>query len=52
MGRWIHHNTISTMIVHLKLIEMAEFMGHTWATNDVILNWLRPQIHLKGCPRP
>ena len=47
MGRWIHHNTISTMIVHLKLIEMAEFMGHTWATYDVILHWLMPQTHMK-----
>ena len=46
-GRWIHHHASSTMIVHLKLIEMAEFTGHTWATYDVELHWLRPQTHMK-----
>ena len=52
MGRWIHHHASSTIFMKLKFRELAEFMGHTLATYDVILHWLRPQTHMKFVPTP
>jgi hypothetical protein len=47
MGRWIHHHASSTIFMKLKFRELAEFMGHTLATYDVMVLPFRPQTHMK-----
>jgi hypothetical protein len=34
MGRWVHHHAITTILVRPKFRELADFLGHSKATND------------------
>ncbi len=40
------------IFAHLDIRELANFLGCSWATNDVKVHWLRPQIHLEWFPYP
>jgi hypothetical protein len=43
MGRWIHHHTISTILVGKEFGELADFLDHSEAANYVKVDWLRAQ---------
>jgi hypothetical protein len=52
MGRWIHHHATSTILVGEEIRELAEFLDHSKAGNDVKVGWLRPQTHMEWFPPP
>jgi hypothetical protein len=52
MGRWVHHHAITTILVCPKFRELADFLGHSEATNDARLDWLRPKTHMEWFPHP
>ncbi len=52
MVRWIHHHATSTIFVCPKHHELANFLGHSMATNNVRVHWLRPQTHIEWFPHP
>ncbi len=52
MGRWIHHHATTTILVGPELRELAKFLGHSWAANDVKVHWLRPQTHMEWFSHP
>ena len=53
MGRWIHHDVTSTIILGPDFRELAEYVCHTsWTTNDVMVYCLMTQTHMKWFPHP
>jgi hypothetical protein len=52
MGRWIHHHYTTTILVGPKFGELADFLGPSEATNDVMVHWLKPQTHMEWFPYP
>jgi hypothetical protein len=52
MGRWVHHHATTTILVAAEFRELADFLGHSEATNDVKVQWLRPQTHMEWFPHP
>jgi hypothetical protein len=52
MGRLVHHHATTTILVAAEFRELADFMGHSEAINDVKVQWLRPQIHMEWFPHP
>jgi hypothetical protein len=53
MGRWIQYLGNTTIIlVGQDFRELSKFLGHSLATNDVMVNWLRPQTHMECFPHP
>jgi hypothetical protein len=49
MDRWIHQHATAIILVGPDFRKLAKFLGHSWATttNDVMVHWLRPQIHME-----
>jgi hypothetical protein len=47
MGRWVHHLATTTILVAAEFRELADFLGHCEATNDVKVKWLRPHTHME-----
>jgi hypothetical protein len=43
MGIWIHHHAVTTALVdpEPELGIQAIILGHRWALNDTIVQWLR-----------
>ncbi len=52
MGRWVHHHATTTILVAAECRELADFLGHSKATNDVKVQWLSPQTHMEWFPHP
>jgi len=52
MGRLVHHHATTTILVAAEFRELADFLGHSKATNDVKVQWLRPQTHMEWFPHP
>ncbi len=50
MRRWIHHYATSTILASEEIREFAKFLGHSLATNDVMVHWLKPQTHMEWFP--
>ncbi len=44
--RWVHHHATSTILVSPEFRELADFLGHSEATNDVMVQWLSPLAHM------
>ena len=52
---WAARSTIMPLPLHLPCVEIREFskfLGHSSATNDVMVHWLRPQSHMEWFPPP
>jgi hypothetical protein len=52
MGRLVHHHATTTILVAAEFRELADFLGHSKATNDVKVQWLRPQTHMEWFLHP
>ncbi len=52
MGRLVHHHATTTIHVAVEFRELADFLGHSKAKNDVKVQWLRPQTHMEWFPHP
>ncbi len=52
MGRWVHHHATTTILVCPEFRELADFLGHSKATNDARVDWLRPKTHMEWFPHP
>ena len=52
MGRLVHHHATTTILVAAEFRELADFLGHSKATNDIKVQWLRPQTHMEWFPHP
>ncbi len=51
-GRWVHHHATITILVCPKFRELADFLGHSEATNDVKVKWLKPKAYIEWFPHP
>jgi hypothetical protein len=52
MGRLVHHHATTTILVSPEFRELADFLGHSEATNDARVDWLRPKTHMEWFPHP
>ncbi len=52
MGRLVHQHATITILVATEFRELADFLGHSKATNDVKVQWLRPQTRMEWFPHP
>ena len=52
MGRWVHHHAITTILVCPKFRDLADFLGHSEATNDARVDWLSSKTHMEWFPHP
>ena len=50
MGRWIHHHSTCTIYAGPEFMDFGKFLGHRWATNNIMAHWLRPQTHMEWFP--
>jgi hypothetical protein len=48
-GRRYHHS-FTTRLVGAEFMELADFLDHSKAINDVKVHWLRPQTHVEWFP--
>ncbi len=52
VGRWVHHQATTTILVAAEFRKLADFLGHSETTNDVKVQWLRPKTHMEWFPHP
>ncbi len=48
----VHHHATTTILVSPEFRELADFLGHSEATNDARVDWLRPKTHMEWFPHP